>query len=309
MEKPLVSVVSITYNQEDLISRSLDSWTEQVVDCEFEIIIGDDCSTDDTAKIIKEYQEKFPNRIKLIVNERNLGHHKNLLNALSYAQGEFISICAGDDYWIDTHKLQKQKDFLIAHEDCSMVFSNYKVLNHSGEFFEKRNPIEGVVDLHTVLKNNFMPLFQTGMYRRDKYDNTLFWNEKLANAFNEDWVLLFRLGHRSKIGFLADVTTVYEVGIGITAKSNNVYKWKNGLRVNKTINQLTNYEYDYHIGGFGFHYRNIAISYVDYKQRLKGIYWFLKTEIYVLTHPKREKFFSKTNWNFVKHCVKGIILL
>ena len=107
-KKVLLSIVSITFNHESFIEDALKSWLEQDIDLDFEIVIGDDASHDGTVNIIKQYQLKYPGKIHLIENPVNLGHQRNLLNTLKMSKGDFIAICAGDDFWIDPLKLKKQ---------------------------------------------------------------------------------------------------------------------------------------------------------------------------------------------------------
>ena len=111
MNKPLVSIASITYNHEKFIAQAIDSFLMQETDFDFEIIIGEDCSTDDTLKIIKEYKAKYPDIIKLITSESNVGMMTNFIRTLEACSGKYIALCEGDDYWTDTLKLQKQVNF------------------------------------------------------------------------------------------------------------------------------------------------------------------------------------------------------
>lgn len=112
---PKVSICCTTYNHELFLRDCLEGFLLQKTDFTFEILIHDDASTDHTAKIIKEYQDKFPNLIKPIfqkVNQYSQGLKCNVTFNLPRAQGEFIAFCEGDDYWTDPLKLQKQVDFL-----------------------------------------------------------------------------------------------------------------------------------------------------------------------------------------------------
>ncbi|QLE78817.1 glycosyltransferase [Francisella sp. Scap27] len=114
-DKPLLSVYCATYNHEKYIRQSIDSFLMQETDFPFEVLINDDCSTDDTVKIISEYQEKYPNIIKPIFqvenqNDKGITPFVDIMMPIS--KGKYIATCEGDDYWIDPLKLQKQVDFL-----------------------------------------------------------------------------------------------------------------------------------------------------------------------------------------------------
>ncbi len=131
MNKLKVSACIITYNQELYIRQCLEGAVSQVVDFEYEIIIGDDCSTDNTKHICEEYSIKYPNLIRYIDRKDNLGVIGNWIATISECKGRYIALCEGDDYWTDPHKLQKQVDFLeanpeyvVCYHDCDIVDEN-----------------------------------------------------------------------------------------------------------------------------------------------------------------------------------------
>lgn len=123
-----VSVCVVTYNQEDLIAQCLESLVTQETNFEYEIIVSDDCSTDNTPKVIKEFEKKYPDIIKPILHKKNLGAGKNFLFVHQQAQGEYIAHMDGDDYALPG-KLQAQADFLDATPDCNIVWHRVKVLH------------------------------------------------------------------------------------------------------------------------------------------------------------------------------------
>ena len=108
---PMVSVCVITYNQEAYIQQCLESILQQETNFEYDVVVGEDCSTDNTASIIKSLSE-FGQNIQLLKNTSNLGVLPNFIRTLKACKGKYIAFCEGDDYWIDEHKLQKQVDFL-----------------------------------------------------------------------------------------------------------------------------------------------------------------------------------------------------
>ena len=116
-----LSVFVVTYNQERFIEQCLSSIVSQVVDFDYEVIVGDDCSTDGTAAICDSFAEKFPN-IRVFHHPQNLGHVKNWEFVLNHCEGEYVAMVEGDDYWTDPNKIQTQVDFLDQHKDFSLSF-------------------------------------------------------------------------------------------------------------------------------------------------------------------------------------------
>lgn len=125
----LVSINCITYNHEKFIDKAIESFINQITDFEFEIVIGEDCSTDGTLEIVKEYEKQYPSLIRLITDSKNVGMSKNSRRILDASVGEYIAICEGDDYWTDPFKLQKQVDFFKRHKECSLVFHAADIIN------------------------------------------------------------------------------------------------------------------------------------------------------------------------------------
>lgn len=121
MNNPKVSVFVITFNQVNFIKKALDSILNQKVSFEYEIIIGDDCSTDGTREILMLYKEKYKS-IKLILHPENIGSLNNQNSVLKACKGEFIAMCEGDDYWTNTEKLQLQVDLLCSKPEYSACF-------------------------------------------------------------------------------------------------------------------------------------------------------------------------------------------
>ena len=134
---PLVSVWMITYNHESFIEQAIESVLMQKTDFEFELVIGEDCSTDSTREIVLRYKEKYPGKIRLVLQETNVGVARNFLDTLKACTGKYVALVEGDDYWTDAYKLQKQVDFLEAHDD-------YAICTHAADRVNDRNEKNGV---------------------------------------------------------------------------------------------------------------------------------------------------------------------
>jgi len=127
-ENPLVSILVITFNQEKFIAQAIESVLMQRVNFKYEIVIGEDCSTDRTRDIVLEYQEKYSDRIKLLLQGKNAGMHKNFVDTYYTCRGKYIALLEGDDYWTDVHKLQKQVDFLEDNPDFAICFHKMQII-------------------------------------------------------------------------------------------------------------------------------------------------------------------------------------
>lgn len=131
MNKPLVSICCVTYNHAPFIRQCLDGFLMQK-GVDFEILIHDDCSTDGTTEIIREYAEKYPDLIFPLYETENqfCKPGRESMDFYNYrrAQGKYIALCEGDDYWTDPLKLQKQVEFMEANPDYSVCFHTFR--NH-----------------------------------------------------------------------------------------------------------------------------------------------------------------------------------
>jgi glycosyltransferase involved in cell wall biosynthesis len=125
MTEPLVSVKMITYNHAPYIARAIEGVLQQKTNFPFELVIGEDCSTDGTREIVFEYQRKHPSLIHVVASEKNLGAAANSRQTTEVCRGKYLAFCEGDDFWHDPSKLQKQVDYLEGHPECGLVYSSY----------------------------------------------------------------------------------------------------------------------------------------------------------------------------------------
>ena len=171
MNKLLVSISCLTYNHAPYIKQTIDGFLMQKTNFDFEILIHDDASNDGTAKIIQEYESKYPNLIKPIYQKENQwskGRKGSAVFNFPRAKGKYIAMCEGDDYWTDPLKLQKQVDFLEENEDiiaCGTQFNQLKndILiktkpTTNTRFFNHYDVISGykISTLTTLFRNNFI---------------------------------------------------------------------------------------------------------------------------------------------------------
>ncbi|MFC2023731.1 glycosyltransferase, partial [Chloroflexota bacterium] len=124
-----VSVHIITHNHEQFIAEAIESVLMQEADFTVELVIGEDCSTDGTRAIVLDYGDRYPQRIRALLHDRNLGPTLNFLHTLAACRGEYVALLDGDDYWTDPRKLQKQVDYLDRNRECAMCFHPVEVIS------------------------------------------------------------------------------------------------------------------------------------------------------------------------------------
>lgn len=208
-----VTACIITFNQELYIRQCIESVVSQIVDFEYEIIIGDDCSSDNTKKICDEYSEKYPKLIKYIQRPKNLGMIANWLATISESNGQYLAICEGDDYWIDPNKLQKQVDFLEANKDYVLTFHKIKLLNSEGELLD--DFITNVPEEHETIED----LARSGNYIHTP--SIVFRNiiKEMPDEFKSspigDYFLYMLLTQYGRVKYFNESMAVYRIGVGI----------------------------------------------------------------------------------------------
>ena len=139
MQEPLVSICCITYNHAPYIKQCIEGFLMQQTTFPIEILIHDDCSTDGTTEIIRDYEKKYPDLIFPLYEEENQ-YQKGKASEIDFynykrARGKYIAYCEGDDYWTDPLKLQKQVDFMEANPDYSVCFHEIAIYNAMNKLF------------------------------------------------------------------------------------------------------------------------------------------------------------------------------
>ena len=130
---PKASVLIITYNHEKYIREAVMSVLKQKTSFDIEIVIADDCSTDKTSTILKDLQNQYPDRINLLLRNKNLGMNRNFWDGFVKCHGEYVGLLEGDDYWIDPYKLEKQVDLLVRTPQATICFGKVKMVDENGD--------------------------------------------------------------------------------------------------------------------------------------------------------------------------------
>jgi len=231
---PLVSVACITYNQDAFIRQCLDGFICQKTSFPFEVIVHDDCSTDATAIILKEYVNKYPDLILPIyqtINQYSKGLNPFSEFVFPKCRGKFIAICEGDDFWTDPFKLQKQVDFLEANND-------YGVVHHEADYlFQKNGQLiknhhnanriiisDGYV-FDELLSNHNNLYTPTVMFRRSLLDYYYAIDEYIRNGFlMGDYVMWLEFSQHCKFHYINESMATYRVLENSASKSTSYEK-------------------------------------------------------------------------------------
>lgn len=212
-----LSVAMITYNHERFIAQAIESVLAQQVGFDYEIVIGEDFSTDGTRAVILELQRRYPGRIVALLRERNIGAMRNFAETIAACQGQYVAFLEGDDYWTSVNKLREQVDFLDAHADCALCCHRVKFLDETGcadfDVFPPR--AAGQYTIEDLLKGNFVMTCST-VLRRDLIGPLPAWFFELKLG---DWPLFAMVTRHGKIELMDEIMAAYRVHPGGTWSS------------------------------------------------------------------------------------------
>lgn len=215
-----VSIICTNYNKGDWVREAMDSFLNQKTNFDFEIIIIDDASTDHSYELIQEYQNKFPEKVRIFRNEVNLGITRTWKKVCQEAKGQYIARCDSDDFWTDPLKLQKQVDLLDASTDSLWSNTEFDMVDLDGNliqkdaFASKALPLIDSYEEMLVMKG--MTMASTWLV-----DTTLMQDVSAQisdTAADDTFELQLELFKRTKISFLSDSTTVYRMNLGSDSK-------------------------------------------------------------------------------------------
>jgi glycosyltransferase involved in cell wall biosynthesis len=286
MLNPKVSVCVNTYNQEGYIGTCIESLVTQQTNFDFEILVSDDCSTDSTGEIVKEYARLYPDIIKIVSPEKNLGASGNYYYTHEKARGEYIAHMDGDDYALPG-KLQAQNDFLDAHTEYGIVW--HRVMADFG----KNIPLkEDKIKLSLIPEKGFnrqliLSLVSIGAHSSKMYRRTM--KEFQRPPFNSlDYLINVEQIGDKYATFVSDkIYGVYRVGIGMASDSDTTRRMlcESFLYLQKRYPQYRMY----------INSACLMLFLADAKNRRKSALLFLKA--FIQTFHYKSIFISIQNWN------------
>lgn len=211
-----LSVSIVTYQEAGYVRQALASVLQQKTDFLFEIIVGDDASTDGTRDALQEIRRQWPDQVRLLLPERNYGDSglSNFMATVDASRGDYIAFLDGDDYWTGTDKLQRQVDFLEAHPECMICGHRIKHISDDGKHEISRRPARHtrVYDIDELLIDNFVHKISTVVRRQALADLPAWYRTtKIASA---DWIFNVLVGRGGRIGFIDEVMAVHRKRTG-----------------------------------------------------------------------------------------------
>lgn len=263
-QKIMISVCCLVYNHAKYLRKCLDGFVMQKTNFKFEVLIHDDASTDGSADIIREYEQKYPDIIKPIYQTENQ-YSKGVAISRTYqyprAKGKYIAFCEGDDYWCDEYKLQKQFDIMQENSDCSICVHGVQEVSECGVPNGRIRPIESptskIINLYDYLmfisEGKFHP-FQTSSYFVKKEAVGIICSDtpnfvKISHV-GDITIMLLALTN-GNLYYIPDVLSSYRINsIGswsATLLNNNkkiADHEKNMIDVLESFNKYTKFEYD-----------------------------------------------------------------
>lgn len=220
-----VSVRLMTYNHERFIADALSGILMQKTDFEYEIVVGDDCSTDATLHLVREFQGANPGKIRILPRETQLGRLRNFIDILANCRGKYVALLDGDDYWTDPLKLQKQVDFLEAHSECVICFHKIVAFHEDGNRERYYNPPHDFREISTLddlLIKNFIQTCSV-VFRNGLIQELPDWFYTLRMG---DWPLFVLLAQHGKIGFMDELMAAYRIHTGgIWSEASAIDHW------------------------------------------------------------------------------------
>ena len=226
--QPLVSVLMIVYNHEPYLAEAIEGIVEQQCDFPFELIIGEDASTDASLQIALEYQRRHPGVIRVLHGGSNIGMNANSRRVRAAARGQFLAWCEGDDYWSDANKLAAQASILLDRADVGAVHTDWvkSRLRNGGWEVDSAHSVHRLVPLR-LLEGDLLETFHNPLILRTC---TLMFRKRIAEQIDAscfgqrdydfgDAVTSLFITSYWKVAYLPKVTAVYRVSPGSVLRS------------------------------------------------------------------------------------------
>lgn len=213
-DRILISTIIPSYNRADTVGQTIESILAQEVDADLEIVIGDDCSTDNAREVLLVYKEKYPDVIRLIFHEHNVGLGANWATCVKACKGKYICNCDNDDYWHNVYKLQIQLDYMESHPESNVLITNHRKHNRTtGEIKEYKAYIDRTMPLQEAIDRGHTDYCNaTIMYRADFMKKYLPLDDFIKYHFYlQDWTAWIILAGYTDFDILPESTATFGI--------------------------------------------------------------------------------------------------
>jgi glycosyltransferase involved in cell wall biosynthesis len=237
-----VSVLVLTYNHAPFIAEALDSVLMQRTNFAWELIISEDCSTDGTREIVQDYRRRFPDRIRLLLSEKNLRRLEILGRGIRAARGDFIALLDGDDYWTDPEKLRLQVEYLDAHPECSTCFHNALAVYQDGTQPPREWVQPGQKEFLTIedIWRGISITTCATVFRNRLYELPSWFDEMPIPIL--DWPLHILNAEHGVFGYIDRVMTAYRIHPGGEhSRLNELERFEKRYQFYRRMNRSMNY--------------------------------------------------------------------
>ena len=237
-----MSVLLVSYNHQSYIEKALHSIIDQDYDGPIELLVADDCSSDYTVDIIRNYEDKDSRiHFKYLESPSNIGITRNYQRGFAACSGKFVAVLEGDDYWTSPSKLKRQTEFLEKHPECNLCSVNYLIYDELKDKFTVRSEIKDsyrLLGAKDLIFDNLIGNFSTCMYRKSALDEL---PHRLFEIKSYDWIVNICIASQSLVGFIETPMSVYRVHKdGVWSKKTQIEKLKEQLDIIPAYDALTN---------------------------------------------------------------------
>jgi len=299
-----VSVFLICYDHEKYIAKAIESIVTQKVNFDFELVIGEDFSKDNTRGVCEQYAALYPAIIKLLPSDKNYGPMGNTIRTLYACTGEYIAMCEGDDYWTDPHKLQKQANFLDANLDYSMCFSDTEIVDEMGwnlpdeKYFPKIQ--KDTITIEDIILSDVSLIPTATLFFRNLLPNPF--PDFYYHTFSGDLFLHLLLAEKGKAKYFDYKTAAYRNHSGgLTKSPTQIEKTYNSIfQFYIDVNKYFNFKYDALIRQRLFEMTKTRLIYGSREKKgLEKIKYYFKTMPNYIKYSKRINFKELAYYHFI----------
>jgi glycosyltransferase involved in cell wall biosynthesis len=300
--EPLVNIVMVTYNHEKYISQAIESVLMQNCSFKFQLIIGEDSSTDRTREICERYRDIYPEKIILMERKKNMGMAANYGQVFNVCTGKYIAILEGDDFYTDSNKLTKQIGILESNPEFGVIHSNYLVLYENkkvkvGHALLKKKMLHGELYNSLALKNTICPA--TTCFRRELFEQHVDFKFAVENSLQTiDLFIWLELSYHTKVFYLEDITSCWRVINTSISNNKDIERYNNFVNCSALILEYYFNKYSFNNNDLrnpiGIIYKDLILRYIEINNYEKAREYINKLDftnsnfwwIWLLSHYK-----------------------